>query len=138
MRGFTSDDQMNFGRLGYLVPRGYWGTRVGASVTTFSYKLGEEFASLLASGDGLVKSVYAFRPLYRTRNTNIIGQFAYEDKRLHDRVDDPDGRPRRSIGGSSIPSSSAWSAISATASLGGGLNAFSLTYTQGDLRIAPT
>ena len=80
---------MNFGRVAYLVPVGFWGTRLGASVTKFDYELGEDFADLQADGDGLVKSVYAFHPIYRTRNTNVIAQFAYEDKRLHDRIDSP-------------------------------------------------
>lgn len=136
LRAFATTEDMYFGRIAYLVPVGYWGTRVGASATKFSYKLGEEFASLLASGDGLVKSVYAFHPLWRTRNTNIIGQFAYEDKRLQDRIDDP---TQASVIDHFIDSIK----VGAVGDfrdrlLGGGLNAFSLTYTQGDLRIAPT
>jgi hemolysin activation/secretion protein len=136
LRAFATDEDMYFGRFAYLVPVGFWGTRLGASVTEFSYKLGEEFASLLASGDGLVKSVYAFHPFYRTRNTNVIGQFAYEDKRLFDRIEDP-----------SQPSTTEHFIDSLKVGavgdfrdrfLGGGLNAFSLTYTQGDVKIAPT
>ncbi|MGH8734175.1 MAG: ShlB/FhaC/HecB family hemolysin secretion/activation protein, partial [Burkholderiales bacterium] len=56
LRAFVTDEEMTFGRLAYLVPVGFWGTRLGASVTSFNYKLGEEFASLQSSGDGLVKS----------------------------------------------------------------------------------
>jgi hemolysin activation/secretion protein len=89
LRGFVTTEDMYFERFAYLVPVGFWGTRLGASYTRFSYKLGEEFASLLASGDGVVKSVYAFHPLYRTRTTNINGQFSYEDKLLHDQIDEP-------------------------------------------------
>ena len=69
LRAFATDEDMTFGRLAYLVPVGFWGTRLGASVTSFNYKLGEEFASLQSSGDGLVKSVYLFHPIFRTRNT---------------------------------------------------------------------
>ena len=128
---------MYFGRFAYLVPVGFWGTRLGASVTKFSYKLGEEFASLQASGDGLVKSVYAFHPLYRTRNTNIIGQFAYEDKRLFDRIDDPH---QPSVTDHFIDShqGAASSATSATASSAEASTPSRSTYTQGDLKIAPT
>ena len=136
LRGFVTTEDMYFERLAYLVPVGYWGTRLGASYTRFSYKLGEEFASLFATGDGVVKSVYAFHPLYRTRNTNIIGQFAYEDKRLTDRIDDP---TQPSVIEHLIDSLK----VGVVGDfrdrlLGGGLNAFSLTYTEGDLRIAPT
>ena len=44
VRGFTSDGEMNFGRVAYLVPVGFWGTRLGASVSKFDYALGKDFA----------------------------------------------------------------------------------------------
>jgi hemolysin activation/secretion protein len=116
------------------VPVGFWGTRIGASVTQFNYFLAKDFASLQANGDGLVKSVYAFHPLYRTRNTNLIGQFAYEDKRLHDRVDSLGTIESRFIDSIKVGGVGDFR----DRFLGGGLNAFSLTYTQGDLKISPT
>jgi hemolysin activation/secretion protein len=135
VRGFTSSGQMNFGRVAYLVPVGFWGTRLGVSVSKFDYELGKDFAALEANGDGLVKSVYAFHPIYRTRNSNIIAQFAYEDKRLHDRrteiVEIVEDRLIDSIKVGGVGDFR-------DGFLGGGLNAFSLTYTQGDLRISPT
>jgi hemolysin activation/secretion protein len=134
LRAFTSDQDMYFGRIAYLVPVGFWGTRVGASVSKFDYKLGEDFVDLQANGDGLVKSVYAFHPLYRTRNTNVIGQFAYEDKRLHDRIDSLGTIEDRFIDSIKVGGVGDFR----DGVLGGGLNAFSLTYTQGDLKIAPT
>jgi hemolysin activation/secretion protein len=136
VRGFTSDDQMNFGRVAYLVPVGFWGTRLGASVSKFDYELGEDFANLGANGDGLVKSVYAFHPFYRTRNSNVIAQLAYEDKRLHDRIDNPDVATSESRFIDSLKVGAVGDFRDAF--LGGGLNAFSLTYTQGDLKIEPT
>jgi hemolysin activation/secretion protein len=136
LRAFATDEDMYFGRFAYLVPVGFWGTRLGVSVTEFSYKLGEEFASLQASGDGLVKSVYAFHPVFRTRNTNVIAQFAYEDKRLNDRIDDP---TQASVKDHFIDSLKAGVVGDfRDRFLGGGLNAFSLTYTHGDVKIAPT
>jgi hemolysin activation/secretion protein len=134
LRAFATDEDMYFGRFAYIVPVGFWGTRLGGSVTKFSYRLGEDFASLEASGDGLVKSVFAFHPLYRTRNTNLIGQFAYEDKRLFDRIDSTGTVEDRFI--DSIKAG--FVGDFRDRFLGGGLNAFSLTYTHGDLKIAPT
>ena len=136
LRAFGTDEEMFFGRLAYLVPVGFWGTRLGASVTKFSYRLGEEFASLQASGEGLVKSVYAFHPIYRTRNSNIIAQFAYEDKRLFDRVDDPTQASQIDHFIDSLKAGAVGDFRDRF--LGGGLNAFSVTYTHGDLKIAPT
>ena len=131
LRAFDTDEDMTFGRLAYIVPAGFWGTRIGASVAEFNYNLGEDFASLEADGDGLVKSVFVFHPLYRTRNTNLIGQFAYEDKRLFDRIgttrEDRFDSMKLGVVGDFRDRS-----------LGGGLNAFALTYTHGDLKIAPT
>jgi len=134
LRAFATDENMVFGRFAYLVPAGFWGTRIGMSVTKFSYELGEEFASLEANGTGLVKNVFAFHPLYRTRNTNLIGQFAYEDKRLYDRIDSTATVEDRFI--DSIKAG--FVGDFRDRFLSGGLNAFSLTYTQGDLKIAPT
>ena len=133
-RVFGTDEQMYFGRAAYLVPLGFYGTRIGLSVTQFSYTLAKDFAPLLASGEGLVKSAFAFHPLYRTRNTNLIAQFAYEDKRLFDRVDATNTVEDRFI--DSIKGGAVGDFRDGV--LGGGLNAFSITYTQGDLKIAPT
>ena len=136
LRAFVTDEDMTFTRLAYIVPVWFWGTRFGVTVTDFSYKLGEEFASLQASGDGLVKSAFLFHPFYRTRNTNVIGQFAYEDKRLFDRIDDPN---QPSTTDTFIDSLKAGIVGDSRDSIfGGGLNAFSITYTHGDVKIAPT
>src|SRR5688572_26966768 len=134
LRAFATDEDMYYGRIAYVVPLGFWGTRVGVSVTEFSYKLGEEFASLDADGDGLVKSVFAFHPLYRTRNTNLIAQFAYEDKRLFDRIGSTDTIEDRFI--DSLKAGVVGDFRDGI--LGGGLNAFAITYTHGDLKLAPT
>jgi hemolysin activation/secretion protein len=134
LRAFATDEDMYFGRIAYIVPAGFWGTRVGASAAKFSYRLGEDFASLQANGDGLVKSVFAFHPLYRTRNTNLIGQFAYEDKRLFDRIESSGTVEDRFI--DTLKAGLVGDFRDRL--LGGGLNAFSLTYTHGDLKIAPT
>jgi hemolysin activation/secretion protein len=75
-----------------------------------------------------------FHPVYRTRNTNVIFQFAYEDKRLHDRIDSTGTIEDRFI--DSIKTG--FVGDFRDGFLGGGLNAFSLTYTQGDLKLAPT
>ena len=133
LRVFGTDEDMSFGRIAYIVPAGFWGTRMGASVTKFDYRLGEEFAGLQASGDGLVKSVFAFHPLYRSRNTNLIGQFAYEDKRLFDRSGTDNTFENRFIDSIKLGIVGDFR----DSFLGGGLNAFALTYTQGDLKLDP-
>jgi hemolysin activation/secretion protein len=132
-RGFVSDEGMWFTRFAYLVPVGYYGTRLGASYSKFEYRLTKDFASLQANGEGEVKSIYAFHPIVRTRNSNFIAQLSYEDKRLIDRVESTGSLEQRDI--------SDWK-LGAVGDfrdgfLGGGLNAYALTYTVGNLGIAP-
>ena len=133
LRAFATDEEMYFGRFAYIVPVWFYGTRVGVSGTQFSYKLAKEFESLQAHGTGTVWSTFIFHPLYRTRNTNLIGQFAYEDKRLYDRIDSTntvEDRVIRSLKAGFVGDFR-------DGVLGGGLNAFSLTYTHGDLGLSP-
>lgn len=132
-RGFVSDEGMWYTRFAYLIPVGYWGTRVGASFSKFEYRLTKDFASLQANGEGEVKNIYAFHPIVRTRNSNFIAQLSYEDKRLVDRVESTNSVEQRDI--------SDWK-LGAVGDfrdgfLSGGLNAYSLTYTNGNLGIFP-
>jgi hemolysin activation/secretion protein len=132
-RGFVSDEGMWFTRFAYLVPVGYYGTRLGVSYTRFDYRLTKDFASLRSNGEGEVKSIYGFHPIVRTRNSNFIAQLSYEDKHLIDRVDSTGSMEERKI--------SDWK-IGAVGDfrdgfLSGGLNAYAFTYTVGDLGIFP-
>ena len=130
-RAFTTDEHMSFYRVAYVVPVGYWGTRVGASYATFHYTLGKDFAASQSHGVGAVATLYAFHPFVRTRGSNLIGQFAYETKTLNDRVDSTQSNIDRKI-------------ISAKAGVvgdfrdgmfGGGLNSFGYTLTEGNTLI---
>ena len=132
-RGFVSDEGMWYTRLAYLVPLGYLGTRVGVSYSKFEYRLAKDFASLQGSGEGEVKSVYAFHPVMRTRNANLIVQLSYEDKKLIDRIESQSNVEVHDI-----------SALKAglvgdfrDAFLGGGLNAYAFTWTHGETGIEP-
>lgn len=132
-RGFLSDEGMWYTRFAYLIPVGYYGTRLGASYSKFEYSLAKDFASLEANGEGEVKNVYGFHPIVRTRNSNFIAQFSYEDKRLVDRVESTGSVEQRDI--------SDWK-LGAVGDfrdgfLSGGLNAYSFTYTSGNLGIFP-
>ena len=132
-RGFVTDEGMWFTRMAYLIPVGYYGTRVGVSYTRFDYRLTKDFASLEANGEGEVKSIYAFHPVVRTRNSNFIAQVSYEDNHLIDRVNSTSSMEERKI--------SDWR-IGAVGDFrdgffSGGLNAYAFTYTLGDLGIFP-
>jgi hemolysin activation/secretion protein len=130
-RAFTTDEEMSFYRLAYVVPVGYWGTRIGASYSTFHYQLGKEFAATRAHGVGSVNTIYGFHPIIRTRGSNLILQLAYETKNLNDRVDTTQSNVDRVIESSKIGLVGDFR----DGMLGGGLNSYSLTYTDGQARI---
>lgn len=86
LRAFIPDNTDTlFGRVGYVLPVGHYGTKVGVNFARLNYGIGEEFASLRADGTAEVFTAYAVHPLIRTRAANLFLQAAVEDKRLVDR-----------------------------------------------------
>jgi len=132
-RGFVSDEGMWYTRFAYLLPVGYYGTRVGVSWTKFEYRLAKDFANLGAHGDGEVKSIYGFHSIVRTRNTNVILQVAYENKLLVDEIDSQTSSERRNINDVKLGLVGDFR----DGIFGGGLNAYSFTYTHGQVGIQP-
>jgi hemolysin activation/secretion protein len=124
---------MWYTRFAYLIPVGYLGTRVGASFSKFEYRLAKDFASLQGNGEGEVKTIYAFHPLMRTRNANLILQVSYEDKKLIDRIESQNSVEQRDISAGKV----GFVGDFRDAFLGGGLNAYGVTWTHGDLGIEP-
>ena len=133
LRAFRTDEDMWFAKLSYLVPVWHYGTRVGASYSKFDYHLAKEFKDLQAQGEGEVSSLFAFHPVIRTRNSNVILQAAYEDKYLLDEVLTANSREERTI--ESVRAGVVGDFRDTIFS--GGLNSYSLTFTHGDLRLAP-
>jgi hemolysin activation/secretion protein len=102
------------------------------SYSTFDYKLAKApFDALDARGDGTVKSIFGFHPMIRTRNTNLIMQFAYEKKDLTDEVRSTASLEERSIDDYKLGLVGDFR----DGIFGGGLNAWSVTFTQGDLTL---
>jgi hemolysin activation/secretion protein len=132
-RGFVSDEGMWYTRFAYLIPVGYLGTRVGVSYSKFEYRLAKDFADLHASGEGEVKSIYGFHSFIRTRNANLILQVSYEDKRLIDRIESQNTLEQRDISAAKVGLVGDFR----DAFLGGGLNAYAITWTHGELGIQP-
>ncbi len=73
-----------FGRASYATPLGYRGLRGGLSYADLRYRIGEPFDVLDASGDAKITSVYLSYPFIRSRNVNLYGQLAFDNKRLLD------------------------------------------------------
>src|SRR5262249_22990051 len=138
-RGFVTDESMKFGRLAYVIPLGHYGTRIGASATAFDYRLGKDFASLGANGNGQVYTVYALHPILRTRNANVFIQGAAERKDLEDKQDSTStGAPLGSVIDQTITNGKLGVVGDFRDRLmSGGLNSYSVTVTGGKLEIAP-
>jgi hemolysin activation/secretion protein len=133
VRSVATEERLLFTRLAYLVPVGAYGTRLGASYTDFDYRLAKDFEATKAHGYGAVSSFFAFHPIIRTRNANLILQFAYERKRLSDRVDTTNTVDDCAITNYKLGVVGDFR----DRLFGGGLNVYSYTITEGELNLAP-
>lgn len=129
VRAVTSGSGLTYGRASYQIPFGK--TTVGVAYSRLEYRLGREFAPLQASGTAEIASIYGIHPLIRSRNTNLYTQLAYENRAFRDRID-------------ALPSVTSRKADVLVASLygnhrdnlgGGGISAYSLTLSAGNLNI---
>jgi hemolysin activation/secretion protein len=136
-RGFVSDERMNFGRAAYVVPVGYWGTRVGLSYTAFDYRLAKEFAKVDAYGKGEVSTLYALHPFLRTRNANFLVQAAYETKSLQDYNKLNDQLNDKHIQHNIQTGKLGGIGDFRDGVFGGGFNSYSLNFTEGRLKLGP-
>ena len=132
-RGFVTNESMKFGRLSYVVPVWYYGTRVGVSYTDFEYRLGKDFESLGAHGNGQVLTLYALHPVLRTRNANLFLQAGVEEKKLEDRIDSVGSVENRKIDSGKLGAVGDFRDRLFT----GGLNSYAVTYTGGKVDLSP-
>ena len=107
----------------------------GPSCSEFGYRLAQpEFTPLRSHGAGKVVTAFGFHPIIRQRNANLIFQGAVEEKYLTDKRDDPVTVEERKFLTTKVGLVGDWR----DGLLGGGLNSFSLVYTEGYVDIRPT
>lgn len=95
---FGSGGGLTYGRLGYELPVGGEGTRIGAAYSRLEYELGKDFANLDRSGEAEVAELTLTHPLIRSRARNLFGKVGWQEKRLDDRKPGPDdGKRIRSL-----------------------------------------
>lgn len=131
--GFTTNERMQFWRASYIVPVWYYGSRIGVSYSAFDYRIARDFENLKLHGFGVVSSVFGFHPIVRTRNTNVILQFAYEDKELFDLNEVDRTRTDTFVTTSKLGIVGDFR----DGTFGGGLNAYTITQTEGKVNLAP-
>lgn len=78
LRGIHSTDNLfRYERVGYSVPLGYQGLRLGVSALNTDYKLGGDFKDLDISGRVRSHDATLSYPFIRTRSKNLIGALQY-------------------------------------------------------------
>lgn len=127
LRVLTSGSGLNYARASYQMQFGK--ATAGVAYSILEYKLGQEFESLGANGTAEIASIFGSYPLIRSRNNNLYAGLAYDDKTFQDKVDSTgavtDKKAQVLIG-------SLYGDHHDNVG-GGGLNAYSLTWTAGNL-----
>lgn len=83
-RFMTSGAGMRYGRLGYSLPVGDYGTKMGVAYSHMNYSLQKDFANLNANGNAGVASIYAVHPFERSRYSNVYGSIGFDRKSMVD------------------------------------------------------
>ena len=97
LRASTAGSGMTYGRAAWQTPLGGDGWQVGIPWSDLRYELGEDFESLDADGDAQVGTLWAAYPILRSQARNLSVRFAYDDKRLNDRIDAVSSNARKSL-----------------------------------------
>jgi hemolysin activation/secretion protein len=121
-KGFNG---LEYGRLGYQLPLGSDGFKLGAAYSTSHYRLGKNFTASDSNGKADTYNVSASYPFIRTRNFNLYGQANVDWRSFHDRtVATATDKQTRST-------TLSLSGDARDALAGGGISAFSLAYSGG-------
>ncbi|SDU16046.1 ShlB/FhaC/HecB family hemolysin secretion/activation protein [Geopseudomonas guangdongensis] len=131
LRAMASDEDQQYGRIGYQLPIGNWATQVGVAYSDMDYQLEKDFDDLKAHGNARIASLYTIQPLVRSRDFSLYAQLQFDDKRLKDDIDlfdsKSDKRSRMVI--------ASLTGNSRDDLFGGGVNSFALSWSQGSLNI---
>ncbi|BBB92046.1 MAG TPA: ShlB/FhaC/HecB family hemolysin secretion/activation protein [Methylomusa anaerophila] len=131
IRGDATGPGLTNGKISYTAPGGIPGLSFGAAYARMHYKLGDDFASLDASGYSTSTLLSANYVLNRSRDHNLYAQIGYEGKRLQDKVN---------ASGTVTDKKADTITISITGDsqdkfAGGGISSYSLAHTWGNLDI---
>ncbi len=69
---------IDYGRALYTIPLGTHGLKAGFSISYLDYRLGEDFASLDATGSSLTAGALVSMPLILGRRSNLYGVLGYD------------------------------------------------------------
>jgi len=86
LTGATSGKRMMYGQANYQTPIDYDGVVVGGSLSALSYKLGDDYEILDATGTATTEGLFASYPLIRSRDKNLSVQIDYNHKNMTDKI----------------------------------------------------
>ena len=126
--GLSSFDGLNNYDFGYNAYLGTSGLQGYVRHSRVSYTLGDEFASLNATGNAVVTSAGLSYPLVKSRSFSLAANLGYEHKSLTDEASGASEKRSDNLWtfGLGGQSSDSWG--------GGGANSFLLSYTHGNLK----
>ena len=133
LRANSAGHGMNYGRLGYQVPLGGNGLKIGLAASELQYRLGKEFVSLSAHGTAEVGTLWTAYQLVRTPYHNLALQFTYDHKRLDDHIDAAFTDIRKTLDVATLGMLGDWS----DAVAGNAINVYSVDFMSGRLRLDP-
>lgn len=84
-------------RIGYTLPIGSAGTRLGLNAVRLDYALGKQFEALGATGQANIVGLSLLQPLLRGRAANLHGLITAEQKKLLDQTATPAQTSQREI-----------------------------------------
>ena len=120
---------MDYGRVSYQAQVG--DATVGVAYTIFDYRLGEQFASLHASGSEQIASLYGSYPLIRSYDQNLYALVDFDARTFQDNI----GVTFSTVDKQAYVVIAGFSGDNRDDFGGGGWNAYSLTGSFGDLDI---
>ena len=126
--GLSSFDGLNNYDFGYNAYLGTSGLQGYVRHSRVSYTLGDDFASLNATGNAVVTSAGLSYPLVKSRSFSLAANLGYEHKSLTDEASGASEKRSDNLWtfGLGGQSSDSWG--------GGGANSFLLSYTHGNLK----
>jgi hemolysin activation/secretion protein len=134
LRASTAGSGMIYGRAAWQTPLGGDGLQAGLAWSDLRYELGEDFESLEAQGDAKVGTLWVAYPIVRSQARNLSVRFAYDDKRLNDRIDAVSSNARKSLDVWTLGLSGDRSDMLG----GGGLTTYRLDLVGGRLKLDPS
>lgn len=129
LRALASTSGLAYGRAAYQAPLG--NLTLGVAYSHIRYDLGREFRSLDADGTADIVSLYASYPVIRSRDSNLYALASIEAKWLEDRI----GLVSTESDKMSLVLNLGFSGDSRDDFGGGGWNAYSASWTLGNLDI---